>query len=112
MDHCLGKTYVVCYFPLVVLLNYELRHIIWRHNENESICQCQQQARHINEVEFLFFISQIGGQSSAAVTRPHGNIQDVGSNPAGARNGNQTLGTPLQKVAQCSGQDLSGRSAM
>ena len=31
-------------------------------------------------------------QSSAAVTRPHGNVQDVGLNPAGARNENQTLG--------------------
>ena len=38
-------------------------------------------------------------------------VQDVGSNPAGARNQNQTLGTPLQKVAQWSGQNLSGRPA-
>ena len=53
-----------------------------------------------------------GGQSGAAVTRLHGNIQDVGSNPADERNENQTLGTTLQKVAQWSGQDLSGRPAM
>ena len=53
-----------------------------------------------------------GGQSSAAVLRPHGNVQNVGSNPAAARNENQTLGTPLQKVAQWSGQDLSGRPAV
>ena len=42
---------------------------------------------------------QIGNQSSAAVTRP---------NPAGTRNENQPLGTPQQKIAQRSGQDLSG----
>ena len=53
-----------------------------------------------------------GGQSSTAVRRPHGDVQDVGSNPAGARNENQTLGTPLQKVAQWSVRDLSGRPAM
>ena len=39
--------------------------------------------------------------------RPHGNVHDVGSNPAATRNENQTLGTPLHKVAQWSGQDLS-----
>ena len=48
----------------------------------------------------------------AGVTCPHGNVHDVGSNPAATRNENQTLGTPLQKVAQWSGQDLSGRLAM
>ena len=46
------------------------------------------------------------------VTRPHGNAQDVGSNPAAARNEKRTSGTPLQKVAQWSGQDLSGRPVM
>ena len=35
-----------------------------------------------------------GGQSSTAVPRRHGNVQEVGSNPAGARNENQTLGDP------------------
>ena len=35
------------------------------------------------------------GQSVAVVRRPHGNHQDVGSNPATARNENQTLGDPL-----------------
>ena len=39
----------------------------------------------------------MGGQSGAAVTRPHGNHQDVGSNPATARNENQTLGDPLHR---------------
>ena len=43
-----------------------------------------------------------GGQSGAVVARPHGNTQDVGSNPAVTRKENQTLGTPLQKVAQWS----------
>ena len=47
------------------------------------------------------------GQSSAAVTRPHGNVHDVGSNPAAARKENQTLGTPLQKVAQWSEHRIS-----
>ena len=42
----------------------------------------------------------LGGQSGVAVTRPHGNHQDVGSNPATARNEKQALGVPLQKVAQ------------
>ena len=37
-----------------------------------------------------------GGQSGAAVSRPHGNHQDVGSNPATARNENQTWGTPTE----------------
>ena len=54
----------------------------------------------------------IGGQSSAAVKCLHGNFQDVGSNPAAARNKNLTLRTPLQEVARGSGQDLSGRPAM
>ena len=54
-----------------------------------------------------------GGQSSAAVPCPHGNDQDVGSNPAAARNERQISGDPLhRKVAQWSGQDLSGRLAM
>ena len=44
--------------------------------------------------------------------RPPRNDKDVGSNPAATRNENQTLGTPLQKVAQWSGQDLSGRPVM
>ena len=46
-------------------------------------------------------------QSSAAVTRPHGNVQDVGLNPAGARNENQTVGDPpAQKEAQWSGPSV------
>ena len=55
-----------------------------------------------------------GGQSGADVTRLHGNHQDVGSNPATARNEKiRHWGTPpAQKVAQGSGQDLSGRPAM
>ena len=35
-----------------------------------------------------------GGQSSTAVPHPQGNGQDMGLNPAGARNENQTLGDP------------------
>ena len=54
----------------------------------------------------------LGAQSGEAVTCLHGNVHDVGSNPAATRNENQTLGTPLQKVAQWSGQDLSGRPVM
>ena len=43
----------------------------------------------------------MGGQSGAAVTRPHGNHQDVGSNPAAARNEKTDIGqTPAQKVPQ------------
>ena len=34
----------------------------------------------------------MGGQSGVAVTRSHGNGQDVVSNPATARNEKQTLG--------------------
>ena len=60
----------------------------------------------------MFIHNVMGGKNGATVTRPHGNVQDVGSNPAVSRNENQTLGTPLQKVAQWSGQDLSGRPAM
>ena len=57
-------------------------------------------------------IDHNGGQSSAAVTHPHVKVRDVSLNPAGARNQKRTLGTPLQKVAQWSGRDLSGRPAM
>ena len=39
----------------------------------------------------------MGGQSGVAVTHLHGNHQDVGSNPATARNENQTLGDPLHR---------------
>ena len=53
-------------------------------------------------------IKELKKKSGAAGTRPHGNVQ----NSAAARNKNQTLRTPLQKVAQGSGQDLSGRPAM
>ena len=34
------------------------------------------------------------GQSGAVVARPHGNTQDVDSNPAAARNEKRTLGDP------------------
>ena len=46
------------------------------------------------------------------VKRLHCYHRDVGSNPTTTRNENQTLGTSLQKVAQGSEQDLSGRPAM
>ena len=43
----------------------------------------------------------IGGQSGAAVTCPHGNHQDVGSNPTAARNEKTDTGQTLaQKVPQ------------
>ena len=46
-------------------------------------------------------INRIGGQSGAAVRRPHGSHQDVGSNPAAARNEKTDIGqTPAQKVPQ------------
>ena len=46
----------------------------------------------LNEIQVKY-----GGQSGAVVTRLHGNNQDVGSNPATARNENQTLGDPLHR---------------
>ena len=52
------------------------------------------------------------GQSRVVIKRPHCNNEDVGLNPTTTRNENQTLGGPLQKVAQGSEQDLSGRPAM
>ena len=42
-----------------------------------------------------------GGESGAAVTRPHGYHQDVGLNPAASRNKKTDIGqTPAQKVPQ------------
>ena len=49
----------------------------------------------LNKTPIIKF--DMGGQSGAAVTRLHGNHQDVGSNPATARNENQTLGDPLHR---------------
>ena len=47
----------------------------------------------------------LGGQSGAAVRRPHGMHQDMGSNPAAARNEKTDIGqTPAQKVPQKSGR--------
>ena len=40
----------------------------------------------------------LGGQSGTAVTCPHDNHQDVGSNPATARNENQTSQNPLHRT--------------
>ena len=49
----------------------------------------------------VFSTSFIWGQSGVAVTRSHGNDQDVGSNPATDRNGKTHNGqTPAQKVPQ------------
>ena len=39
----------------------------------------------------------MGGQSGVAVTRSHGNYQDMGSNPGTARNEKRTLGNPLYR---------------
>ena len=50
---------------------------------------------------YYFFVIDLGGQSGVAVTRSHGNDQDVGSNPAAARNEKMDIGqTPAQKVPQ------------
>ena len=53
-----------------------------------------------------------GGQSGIAVTRPHGNHQDMGSNPAAARNKKRTLGSPPTEGSPMVQQDLNGRPAM
>ena len=60
---------------------------------------------------YLFPLFQVD-PSSVVVKRLHCYHRDVGSNPTTTRNENQTLGTPLQKVVQGPGQDLSGRPAM
>ena len=52
-----------------------------------------------------------GGQHSSAVRRPLCNDKDK-VRILLLPNEKWTLGTPLQKVAQWSGQDLSGRPAM
>ena len=54
----------------------------------------------------------LGGQSGVAVTRPHGNHQDVGSNPAAARNEKRTLGGPPTEGSPMVQQDLNGIPAM
>ena len=57
--------------------------------------------------------THVGGQSGAAVTRPHGNHQDVGSNPATARNEkNAQWADPCTEGVPIMRQDLSGRLAM
>ena len=49
--------------------------------------------------------SILGGQSGVAVTRSHGKDQDVGSNPATARNQiTHIRQTPAQKVPQLCGR--------
>ena len=59
------------------------------------------------------FISiNLGGQSGAAVRRPHGYVHDVGSHPAATRNEKRTLGGPPTEGAPMVQQDLSGRPAM
>ena len=55
----------------------------------------------------------MGGQSDAAVRRPHGMHQDVGSNSAAARNEkNAHWADPCTESALIVQQDLSGRPAM
>ena len=55
----------------------------------------------------------LGGQSGAAVRRPHGKHQDVGSNPAAARNEkNRPWADPCTEGVPIVWQDLSGRQAM
>ena len=54
-----------------------------------------------------------GGQSDAVVTHPDANHQDVGSNPAAARNEkNRHWADPCTEGAPIVWQDLSGRPAM
>ena len=48
----------------------------------------------------------MGGQSGAAVTRPHGNDQDLGSNPT-TRNEKRTLGGPHTEGSPMVQQDLN-----
>ena len=51
--------------------------------------------------QYNVLVMELGGQSGSAVTHPHGNHQDVGSNPAAARNEKTDIGqTPAQKVPQ------------
>ena len=54
----------------------------------------------------------LGGQSGTAVRRPHGNDQDMGSNPAATRNEKWALGGPPTEGSPMVQQDLSGRPAM
>ena len=61
---------------------------------------------------FASFSFALGVKNRVVVKRPSCYHRDVGLNPTTTRNENQTLRTPLQKVAQWSGQDLSGRPAM
>ena len=52
----------------------------------------------------------LGGQSGTVVTRPHGSHQDVGSNPAAARNRiNGLWEDPYTEGAPIVRRDLSGR---
>ena len=55
-----------------------------------------------------------GGQNRVVVKHLDYNDKDVGSNPITGRNEKKTDigGTPLQKVAQGSKQDLSGQPAI
>ena len=46
------------------------------------------------------------------VGSPQCNHKDQGSSPTTTINENQTLGDPLQNVAQGAGQDLSGRPSV
>ena len=53
-----------------------------------------------------------GGQSRAAVARPHRNDKDVGSNPGSTRNENRTFGDPCTEGPPKVQQDLNGRPAI
>ena len=46
------------------------------------------------------------------VTRPHGNVQDVGSNPGAARNEKSDMGDSPTEGSPMVWRDLSGRPVM
>ena len=63
----------------------------------------------------LFFLKEIWyfkKLRSVVVKHLYCNDEDVGLNPTTTISLNRTLGGPLQKVAEGSEQDLSGRQAM
>ena len=77
---------------------------VWALNQKRFLIKALREAtlEHVNHVSYSIYKYNLGGQSGAAVRRPHGNVHDVGSNPAATRNKNGHWEAPLQKVAQWS----------